>query len=424
MATDERITEITALTTPAMEDLLPIVDSPSLSPTTKKMTLENLASPNPGANAFLLRTNANGQLQLSGSLGVGSSPGTDSVLIIGEIGVDTAYGVRTNALVSKTASDMAGIFSSWYWDGSGTPAGNLFGIRGRVGGYGGSGTIGETHAVRGEYRGIGSDTTTHSLVTLFNGRIYTPPAGTTITKGVGLLLPDVSTFGAGTAYAIETEGGDWYLNNGGLGIGRTPTAAGVDVTRTASDDATNAARFRQEVTKTSGVARGVQGYVRWEGSSNQTSDGIVGFEAFLTTTGSASPYDLSCFTAYPFIPNGYGQIPTLYGLRVINGVAAASNVAVGYGLHIEDCSDLASTAYAIYSAGGDWLAIGANYNMLTLDHSNDAAIITSNAAAKVAFHGATPVAQQDITGSRGGNAALANLLTALATLGLITDSTT
>lgn len=39
----------------------------------------------------------------------------------------------------------------------------------------------------------------------------------------------------------------------------------------------------------------------------------------------------------------------------------------------------------------------------------------------VGFHGATPVAKQTVTGSRGGNAALASLLTALATLGLIVD---
>lgn len=40
------------------------------------------------------------------------------------------------------------------------------------------------------------------------------------------------------------------------------------------------------------------------------------------------------------------------------------------------------------------------------------------------FYGGTGATKQAITGSRGGNAALASLLTALATLGLITDSTT
>lgn len=40
------------------------------------------------------------------------------------------------------------------------------------------------------------------------------------------------------------------------------------------------------------------------------------------------------------------------------------------------------------------------------------------------FYGATPVAKPAVSGSRGGNAALASLLTQLATLGLVTDSTT
>jgi len=43
---------------------------------------------------------------------------------------------------------------------------------------------------------------------------------------------------------------------------------------------------------------------------------------------------------------------------------------------------------------------------------------------KLGFHGAASVAQQTVTGSRGGNAALASLITKLATLGLIVDGTT
>ncbi len=42
----------------------------------------------------------------------------------------------------------------------------------------------------------------------------------------------------------------------------------------------------------------------------------------------------------------------------------------------------------------------------------------------VGFYNTTPAAQPTITGSRGGNAALANLLTQLATLGLVVDGTT
>jgi hypothetical protein len=40
---------------------------------------------------------------------------------------------------------------------------------------------------------------------------------------------------------------------------------------------------------------------------------------------------------------------------------------------------------------------------------------------KVGFYGATPTTKPTVTGSRGGNAALASLLTALAAQGLIVD---
>lgn len=46
----------------------------------------------------------------------------------------------------------------------------------------------------------------------------------------------------------------------------------------------------------------------------------------------------------------------------------------------------------------------------------------SGSAAMIGFMGASAVVRQTVTGSRGGNAALASLLTALATFGLITDS--
>lgn len=45
------------------------------------------------------------------------------------------------------------------------------------------------------------------------------------------------------------------------------------------------------------------------------------------------------------------------------------------------------------------------------------------AANTLGFHGATPVAKQTVSGATGGNAALESLVTALATLGLITDGT-
>lgn len=48
--------------------------------------------------------------------------------------------------------------------------------------------------------------------------------------------------------------------------------------------------------------------------------------------------------------------------------------------------------------------------------------IGTGTSQKLGFFNAAPVAQQDVTGSRGGNAALADLITKLAALGLITNS--
>ncbi len=50
--------------------------------------------------------------------------------------------------------------------------------------------------------------------------------------------------------------------------------------------------------------------------------------------------------------------------------------------------------------------------------------IGANVNSKWAFGGAAPTGRQDVTGSRGGNAALASLITALATKGIIADLTT
>jgi hypothetical protein len=51
-------------------------------------------------------------------------------------------------------------------------------------------------------------------------------------------------------------------------------------------------------------------------------------------------------------------------------------------------------------------------------------VTITSSGGRVGFYGTTPVAKATVTGSRGGNAALASLLTALASCGLITNSTT
>jgi hypothetical protein len=61
---------------------------------------------------------------------------------------------------------------------------------------------------------------------------------------------------------------------------------------------------------------------------------------------------------------------------------------------------------------------GGQINILT------AGLTAPSGAAALGFFGESPVGRPVVTGSRGGNAALASLLTALAALGLVTNSTT
>lgn len=61
---------------------------------------------------------------------------------------------------------------------------------------------------------------------------------------------------------------------------------------------------------------------------------------------------------------------------------------------------------------------------LRTDDNLIVALALRHLGSTLGFYGATAVAKPTVTGSRGGNAALASLLTSLSTLGLVTDSTT
>jgi len=63
-------------------------------------------------------------------------------------------------------------------------------------------------------------------------------------------------------------------------------------------------------------------------------------------------------------------------------------------------------------------------NELTTDDALVVALALRHLGSTLGFYGATATTKPAVTGSRGGNAALASLLTALASLGLITDNTT
>jgi hypothetical protein len=93
----------------------------------------------------------------------------------------------------------------------------------------------------------------------------------------------------------------------------------------------------------------------------------------------------------------------------------------GIGVEI-NWSGTAGTVIAVNRAGGAFQpiqVIGSNVDLRVT-----AGVRLSVNATGLGFFAAAPVAQQNITGSRAANAALASLLTALALMGLITNGTT
>jgi len=90
------------------------------------------------------------------------------------------------------------------------------------------------------------------------------------------------------------------------------------------------------------------------------------------------------------------------------------NITVNSGGTYDENGGSGHTGTVTVNSGGSYTQTG-DFGIGTLHHS---------ATGKLGFYGTSPQAKQTVTGSKGGNAALASLLTALSTLGLITDSST
>jgi len=109
----------------------------------------------------------------------------------------------------------------------------------------------------------------------------------------------------------------------------------------------------------------------------------------------------STLTALSPAVSGAGTfiIPNAYGMKIQNH--GNSNITQATGIYI-DAQTGSATNWAIYTNAGDIR-------------------LMASGSDKISFHGSAPVAQQTVTGSRGGNVALADLLTKLANIGLIVD---
>lgn len=152
-----------------------------------------------------------------------------------------------------------------------------------------------------------------------------------------------------------------------------------------------------------------------------------------TTAGTIAFYDVSGRVANSQLldgidSSGYAQLgaasnfttaPTISG----NTVWHAGNDGAGSGLDADTLDGISSTGFLVLSTGGT--VSGAVVLSSTLQVVSGLTIggAIDHDGTSIGFFSSTPSGKETVTGSRGGNAALASLCSALANYGLITNST-
>jgi hypothetical protein len=171
--------------------------------------------------------------------------------------------------------------------------------------------------------------------------------------------------------------------------------------------------FRYVGTGTATAYRADGGEHSWLTAPSGTAGNAISFVQALTLHASGG-HSLGTTTdpgAGVFLANTGVQAPRL-----------STATATSFG------SALAATAYRIYADATYGAAIagfGTTSDVTLIGRGGNLLIQgTDNGGVKIGFYGTSPQAKQTVTGSRGSNAALTNLLTVLANLGLLTDSTT
>lgn len=204
-----------------------------------------------------------------------------------------------------------------------------------------------------------------------------------------LLVPNL---GAAVAATMRIEAGN---GNAGLSIISAAPAASFQT-----------ASFETEAGTSTNQSK-------WFFGHTNVSDFIGGGLIIATNTAGLVPRATISVAGRMAIDKGYVAEPTYtLGLGTTNGTAG--NLGAEGGAVINNAQGTATTSDFTVKTG-------ASANAFFIDASGDS--IQNNAANFGAF-GATPVAKPTVTGSRGGNAALASLLTGLANLGWVTDNST
>lgn len=159
--------------------------------------------------------------------------------------------------------------------------------------------------------------------------------------------------------------------------------------------------------------------VGWSGSP-----GEIEFVAAENFTGVAQGGRINIYTITPATTTRVKRVTIdNVGITILSGALLFSGTVAGAGdIRLTSTGTIMARNSGndgdnrIVSMSGDEIGIGGT-------PGGDAPIVVDAANDYIGVFGASPVAKPTVTGSRAGNAALASLLTALATIGWLTDST-
>lgn len=178
---------------------------------------------------------------------------------------------------------------------------------------------------------------------------------------------------------------------------------GIEVSCSGADGRKNIEAFDADTTLTDS-----------SGSANSTTCAALGAHL----AGSDVTGDLAIGLSIQAENSGAsGEAAEVTGLRIVPCSSSVAAALLQTGIHIQDqaTNEQAATNAALLiddqTAGATVYAIKTGAGPISFGD-------------KIGFFGAAPLSKPTVTGSKGGNAALASLLTALAAYGLITDSST
>ncbi len=152
---------------------------------------------------------------------------------------------------------------------------------------------------------------------------------------------------------------------------------------------------------------------RSAGSNNLTNTGLYAYAG-----GGQINYAIYAADGGDVALCGASDVLTVGGAATFSeALTATGDVALGDGATSVIILDSGASGITLSVGSTVKVAIGSTIAL------NDDVTVCDTAGRTLAFHGAAGAAQQTVSGSRGGNAALADLLTKLATLGLIVNGT-